>query len=148
MENVSWISTASTTKIWNWKGNNAGSKTNPRRQPVDNRRRRMPRWNTDNSKGAGMDGWCSHHHRLTSCLVVEQVWHDWASGVDHTVSNIDETDPLRSIRMIPIYGRRHRLVEMLNEMGMYTAGLSSPPRERDGGLWIPNSICRIDGERI
>ena len=50
----------------------------------------------------GMDGWYGHHNKLSSCMVVELVLHDWGSGVDHTVANIDDTDPLRSIRMIPI----------------------------------------------
>ena len=78
---------------------------------------------------------------------MELVLHNWESGVDHTVSNIDETDPLRSIRMVPIFGRRHQLVDLLHDLGMYPAGHLSHPDEQ-GGLWIPNRMCRIDGERM
>ena len=66
--------------------------------------------------------------------------------MDGAVIIIDESDHLRSIRMIPIFGRRHQLVDLLNEMGMYPAGLPSHPEE--GGLWIPNRMCRVDGERM
>ena len=95
----------------------------------------------------GMDGWCGHHHKLSSCLVVELVLHNWESGVDHTVSNIDETDPLRSIRMVPIFGRRHQLVSLLQDIGLYTT-LRQSERDEQGGLWIPNRMCRVDGERM
>ena len=80
-------------------------------------------------------------------MVVELVLHDWGSGVDHTVANIDDTDPLRSIRMIPIFGRRHQLVSLLQDVGMYTTLRQSEPDEQ-GGIWIPNRMCRIDGERM
>ena len=49
------------------------------------------------------------------------------------------------MRLVPIYGRRFQLDDMLYAMGMHPAGILSSSDEWIDQTWIPNSICQTDG---
>ena len=90
----------------------------------------------------GMDEFCMQHGRLSAFMIVELVLHDWAKGIEHTVFEIEETNPFRKMRLVPIYGRRFQLNDMLYTMEMHPAGVLSPSDEWIDQTWIPHLIDR------
>ena len=77
----------------------------------------------------GMDEFCSQHGRLSAFMIVELFLHDWATGIEHTVSEVEETNQFRKMRLVPICGRGFQMDEMLYTMGMHPAGILSPSAE-------------------
>ena len=96
----------------------------------------------------GMDEFCSQHGRLSAFMIVELVLHDWAKGIEHTMLKIEEVNSFRTMRLVPIYGRRFQLDDMLYKMEMHPAGVLSSSEEWIEQTWIPRSLCQIDGSLL
>ena len=96
----------------------------------------------------GMDEFCMQHGKVSAFMIVELVLHDWAKEIEHTGFEIEETNPFRKMRLVPIYGRRFQLDDMLYAMGMHPAGILSSSDEWIDQTWIPNSICQTDGSLL
>ena len=99
----------------------------------------------------GMDEFCMQHGKVSAFMIVELVLHEWAKGLEHTVLEIEETDEtnsFRTMRLVPIYGRRFQLDDMLYAMEMHPAGILSSSDEWIDQTWIPNSICQTDGSLL
>ena len=102
-------------------------------------------------KTIGMDEFCMQHGKVSAFMIVELVLHEWAKGLEHTVienEDRDETDSLRSMKLVPIFGRRFQLDDLLYAMGMHPAGILSSSDEWIDQTWIPNSICQTDGTML
>ena len=100
----------------------------------------------------GPETWCGEHQQLCSFINLELTVHRWVEGVDHTACNVYE-DSFTNSRIIPLYARRHRLVELMEKMQMYPAGnrlwfdrTTAPDKRWERTMWLPSNCCPIDGQ--